>query len=425
MNSFNISDLKEGIYFSSDVMLDKSFILMNSMTPLTASLIKALIDWNFKQIFSTGNITVRETSDGKVTDTLSLAGPSNWGEEVKAETQAPVLTKDIQSIIESVAAEEKENTREMEAERLRLVEKVYAQYIDYINAVYTRFATHKELDFKALSKNMQDMCVFIKENDRYILRIIQTAPGRDKNFIVMHSLRSTAIAISIGLQLKLSLSKLAELGVACMLHEIGLLRLSPQLYITDKPLTISEKKALLSHPIVAYNILKSYNFPLSICLGALEHHERENGSGYPQKEDGSKISLYAKIIAVACSYESMTSGRQYPETQNGNAAMIELLKNSGNQYDEAVIKALLYSVSLFPLGTYVYLSDGKIGMSVDVNPLDPKNPVIELINETDKNGNPKTVQPGGRDLSITRALTESELNDLLKSMTKEKAAYAS
>ena len=424
MNSFNISDLKEGIYFSSDVMLDKNFILMNSMTPLTGPLIKALIDWNFKQIFSTGNITVQETADGKVTDTLSLAGASNWSEEIKAEIQTPVLTQDIQSIIESVAAE-KENTREMEAERLRLVEKVYVQYIDYINAVYTRFATHKELDFKALSKNIQDMCVFIKENDRYILRIIQTMPSRDKNFIVMHSLRSTVIAIAVGLQLKLSLSKLTELGMSCMMHEIGLLRLSPQLYMTDKPLTISEKKALLSHPIVAYDILKSYNFPLSICLGALEHHERENGSGYPQKEDGSKISLYAKIIAVACSYETMTSSRQYRESQNGNAAMIELLKNTGNQYDEAVIKALLYSISLFPLGTYVYLSDGKIGMSVDVNPLDPKNPIIELINETDKNGNPKTVQPGGRDLSITRALNESELNDILKSMTKEKAARAS
>ena len=405
-------------------MLDKNFILMNSMTPLSDTLIKALIDWNFKQIFSTGNITVQETADGKVTDTLSLAGASNWSEEIKAEIQTPVLTQDIQSIIESVAAE-KENTREMEAERLRLVEKVYVQYIDYINAVYTRFATHKELDFKALSKNMQDMCVFIKENDRYILRIIQTMPSRDKNFIVMHSLRSTVIAIAVGLQLKLSLSKLTELGMSCMMHEIGLLRLSPQLYMTDKPLTISEKKALLSHPIVAYDILKSYNFPLSICLGALEHHERENGSGYPQKEDGSKISLYAKIIAVACSYETMTSSRQYRESQNGNAAMIELLKNTGNQYDEAVIKALLYSISLFPLGTYVYLSDGKIGMSVDVNPLDPKNPIIELINETDKNGNPKTVQPGGRDLSITRALNESELNDILKSMTKEKAARAS
>jgi len=424
MNSFNIADLKKGIYFSSDVVLDKNFILMNSMTPLTDSLIKALIDWNFKQIFSTGNITVQETADGKVTDTLSLAGASNWSEEIKAETQTPVLTQDIQSIIESVTAE-KENTREMEAERLRLVEKVYVQYIDYINAVYTRFATHKELDFKALSKNLQDMCVFIKENDRYILRIMQTMPSRDKNFIVMHSLRSTVIAIAVGLQLKLSLSKLTELGISCMLHEIGLLRLSPQLYITDKPLTISEKKALLSHPIAAYDILKSYNFPLSICLGALEHHERENGSGYPQKEDGSKISLYAKIIAVVCSYETMTSGRQYRESQNGNAAMIELLKNTGNQYDEAVIKALLYTVSLFPLGTYVYLSDGKIGMSVDVNPLDPKNPIIELINETDKNGNPKTVQPGGRDLSITRALTESELNDILQSMTKEKAARAS
>ena len=139
----------------------------------------------------------------------------------------------------------------MEAERLRLVEKVYVQYIDYINAVYTRFATHKELDFKALSKNIQDMCVFIKENDRYILRIIQTMPSRDKNFIVMHSLRSTVIAIAVGLQLKLSLSKLTELGMSCMMHEIGLLRLSPQLYMTDKPLTIREKKAMLSHPIVA------------------------------------------------------------------------------------------------------------------------------------------------------------------------------
>ena len=160
MNSFNISDLKEGIYFSSDVMLDKNFILMNSMTPLTGPLIKALIDWNFKQIFSTGNITVQETADGKVIDTLSLAGTSNWSEEIKAETQTPVLTKDIQSIIESVA-KEKENTSEMEAERLRLVEKVYAQYIDYIHAVYTRFATHKELDLKAISKNMQDMCCLL------------------------------------------------------------------------------------------------------------------------------------------------------------------------------------------------------------------------------------------------------------------------
>ena len=101
--------------------------------------------------------------------------------------------------------------------------------------------------------------------------------------------------------------------------------------------------------------------------------------------------------------------------------MIELLKNAGNQYDETVIKALLYSLSLFPLGTYVYLSDGKIGISVEASPLDPKNPIIELINETGENGYPKTVQPDGRDLSITRALTDNELADLLKSMPQKKA----
>ncbi|MGI5174564.1 HD domain-containing protein [Treponema sp. OMZ 840] len=422
MNAFNIADLKPGIFLTADAVLDKNFILLSDITPLTEPLIKALTDWDFKQIFSNGELTSVPNEADKEAEKEAEIKKQN--EKVETRKVGSVITDDIQSIIDAVSTE-KENTSEMQAKRLEVVEKVYNQYLDYVERVYTRFATHKELDLKALSKNIQDMCIFVKDNTRYILRTIQSAGLKDKNFIITHSLRSTIIAISIGLQLSLPLSKLIELGVACVLHEMGMLKLPPQLYMTDKPLTISEKKALLTHPILAYDILKSYNFPLSICLGVLEHHEKENTSGYPQKLDGGRISMYAKIIAVACTFESMTAHRQYKEPQNNNAAMIELLKNTGNQYDESVIKALLYSVSLFPLGTYVYLSDGKIGMSVDVNPLDPKNPVIELINETDENGEPKLVQPGGRDLSITRALTESEMTDLLKSMPSKKARVAS
>ena len=416
MTSFNITDLKPGIFFSEDVLLDKSFIILNKMIPLNETLIKALIDWQFKQVFSNGIIQFERLSDTE---------EDNKAEEKKqaAIKQAPVpsyVNEDIQSIMAEVVKESQlEEIPINDPKKLEAAEKTYNDYLEYTETLFTRFATHKELDIKVISERIKALCLFVTENTRFILRIIQSATPQNKNFLISHAVRSTILSITIALQLRLPQSKLIELGVSCLLHELGMLKLPPQLYMTDRPLTISEKKSLLTHPILAYDILKSYDFPLSICLGVLEHHEKENSSGYPQRLAGSKISMYAKIIAVACSFESMTTQRQYKEPQNSNAAMIELLKNTANQYDETVVKALLYSLSLFPLGTYVYLSDGKIGISVDVNPVDPKNPIVELINETDERGYPKTVQPGGRDLNITRALTDSEMADLLKSMPKK------
>lgn len=417
MTSFNIAELKPGIFFSEDLILDKSFMLLNNMIPLSESLIQALTDWQFTQVFSNGTVRhekpaekeeIQEEKPQTAANTTPIPPPVDVTDEIKT-----ILSDDTKEA-------EKTVTPISDSEKLEMAEKIYNDYLDYTERMFTRFATHKELDIKIISGRIKAFCLFMRDNTRYVLRIMQSSAPQNKNFLVSHTVRSTALAITIGLQLQLPLSKLIELGISCILHELGMLKLPPQLYMTDRPLTLSEKKAVLTHPVLGYDILKSYGFPLGICLGALEHHEKENNSGYPQKLGSGKISMYAKIIAVACTFESMTAQRQYKNLQNNNAAMIELVKNTGNQYDETVIKALLYGLSLFPLGTYVYLSDGKIGISTEVNPSDPKNPVVELINETDENGRPKTVQPGGRDLSITRALTDNELADLLKSMPQKK-----
>ncbi len=161
-----------------------------------------------------------------------------------------------------------------------------------------------------------------------------------------------------------------------------------------------------------FNILKSYEFPLAITLGVLEHHEKENGLGYPRKLPGDKISMYAKIISVACSFEAITAPRHYKKAQSSYAAMVELLKNEGNQYDGNVIKALLYSLSLFPIGSYVYLSDGKIGQIIDANPEDPKNPIVQLLalNSTES----KTIATGEKSgVRISRVMTKEEIQDVL------------
>jgi hypothetical protein len=84
------------------------------------------------------------------------------------------------------------------------------------------------------------------------------------------------------------------------------------------------------------------------------------------------------------------------------------MRNQGKQYDETVIRALLFSLSLYPIGLYVLLSNDKIGQVIDVNPENPKYPIVQLINESKADGNPKVIETGEYSVQVTRPLTKEE-----------------
>ena len=403
MNSFKIEELKPGTFFTNDVMVDKTFILLTNTIPLSEEMIKALTDWNFDQLYSNGTLSSSVVSSTSVSQTIS--------EEELLTEETKQASDSLKKALETAEIESAE--ADADSKRLAVVTTVYNEYINYICSVYTRYATHKELKYDDLSSTVKDLCIFIKENRRYVLRIQPNQEARSKEFLVSHSMRSTVLAITIGMQLRLPLSNLVELGVACILHEIGMIHLPPQLYMTDRTLSLAEKKMIFTHPIISYNILQEYKFPLKICLAVIEHHEREDGTGYPRHRVGENISTYAKIISVACSFEAITAPRHYKEAQSSYEAMVEMLKNNRQQYDENVIKALLYCLSLFPIGVYVYLSDGKIAQVVDVNPENPKNPIVQLLS-TKQNSEPETIQTSDNGIRIIRALTKEETEDVKK-----------
>jgi hypothetical protein len=94
--------------------------------------------------------------------------------------------------------------------------------------------------------------------------------------------------------------------------------------------------------------------------------------------------------------------------------MIEMLKNESNQYDGTVIKALLHSLSLFPIGVYVYLKNGKVAQVIDVNPEAPRNPIVQLIGEKTEDGGSVVLQSDDNVNKIVRVLTKKESVDVLK-----------
>jgi len=395
VNTFNIADLTEGWFFTEDAFLDKKFLLLTPGVPISESFKKALRDWDFFKIYSEGH-----TSEQPVIRMQPSMADAGTGAETTEKKEA---SNDDLSQMQQLSEES----------RFDLVEKTYNDYQDFISQVYTRYATRKELQLQLISDKVKDLCDFIKENKRFVLRILPSQENRDKNYLVIHAMRSTMYAIVIGLQLKFPIHKLIELGVSCILHEIGMIRLPPQLYMGNKILSPVEKNAILTHPVISYNILREFSFPLNICLGVLEHHERENGDGYPRKLTKDKISIYAKIIAVACSYEAVTAPRPYKEARDAYTGIIDIMKNEGKQYDETIIRALLFSLSLYPIGLYVLLSNGKIGQVVDVNPDNPKYPIVQIDGEIKTDGKPKVIETGEYSIFIKRPLTKEEASNIV------------
>ena len=298
METINLEDLRSGIAYTGDLIIDSTFLLLPKSADVSEDLIKALKTWEFTSVICDGDISLNNS--------LGVTA----AKEEESDSPKEKISENVKKALET---SKKVQVGNSDKNRIEMVHQVYNEYMNYIELVFTHYATHKEIDQEELSDTVQELCIFIQEHRRYILRVNSAPEAGDKNFLVVHSMRTTVLAIAIGLQLHLPLSKMIELGVTCILHEIGMLRLPPQLYMTSRKLNPSEKAQISKHTVFGYSIIKDLEFSLPIQLGVLEHHEKENGTGYPRKMTGDKISSNAKSIAVAGTYEAISSPRSYKD----------------------------------------------------------------------------------------------------------------
>ncbi|TMO88413.1 HDIG domain-containing protein [Pseudoalteromonas ruthenica] len=156
-----------------------------------------------------------------------------------------------------------------------------------------------------------------------------------------HESRVGDLAVQIAKQMQLNADTQYGLRIAGLVHDIGKISI-PSEYLT-KPtrLSHSEFAIIKTHAEHGYQILKSIPFPWPIAQVAYQHHERMDGSGYPQGLKGEDILLEARIIAVADVIESMATSRPYRHALGLDAALAEIETNAGKLYDPQVVKAAL------------------------------------------------------------------------------------
>jgi len=386
MNEYEVKDIPIKSYFTKPLYLDELFVLAAPEMPFTNEIANLLKRWKFEKIVSEGEPQKEYYSAG------SSSGDKN-------------ASTDYEDTSLGIA-------HQTDTDKLEKAHKFYTSFIAYVEKMFIKAAISEELTYKEVIEKIRDMIEYIREDRRFLMRVVKNIePAVDKNYLAIHSARSTILSIIIGTYLKLPNHKLIELGTAAILHEIGMLKLPQNIYLNQRALNAHEQKMIASHPVLGYSMLKALDFPIPICLAALEHHERENASGYPRRLGSEKISLYSKIIAVACSYEALSTKRPHKEAKDGYTAMLELLKNEGKQYDDSVVRALVVSLSIYPIGLYVLLSNGKKGQVIDVNPENPRFPIVQIFGEVRPDGKIKTAQTAQGVLTIVRPLNRTEIDN--------------
>ncbi len=189
--------------------------------------------------------------------------------------------------------------------------------------------------------------------DEIVKAMSLTLEERDP-YTAGHQRRTADLSLAIARELGLSEHESKGLQVAGLIHDMGKISVPGEILSKPGCLNEVEHQLIKRHPQVAYDILKQIDFPWPVDQIVLQHHEKLNGSGYPQGLSGKNILLESRILCVADVMETMETHRPYRPSLGRDAALEEISKNKGILYDPVVVEACL---RLFQEKDFKYSTD--------------------------------------------------------------------
>jgi len=208
-----------------------------------------------------------------------------------------------------------------------------------------------------------------------------------ENSMAIHLFNHAIYALKLSRGLKWSPERQVRLGVASMIHDIGMCRVPQKIRHKEGKLSPHELAEVQKHPEIGMRIImENFGEPFRWLAEAIYHeHEREDGRGYPQGLQGNEISEYAKVIGLADTYEALTHNRPHRNRLLPHKAVQEIIQTQKASFHHRLLKAMLEELSVFSLNSFVRLNSNAIGRVAQTVPGQPLRPVIQLIFDGDGN----------------------------------------
>lgn len=235
-----------------------------------------------------------------------------------------------------------------------------------------------EKDFQSVQYVARELIEEILSRKNVMIGLVDLKSFDDYTY--QHSVNVAVIALIIGMKMNFHKYELFDLCIGALLHDIGKVFLPNEILNKPGELTEEERKIVQEHPKNGYDYLKgSYDVSVPARIVALQHHERIGGQGYPEGREGERISILAKIVAVADVYDAMTSTRVYRKALSPNEALEYIMANGGTKFDYKVVQAFSKVVIPYPQGTMIRLSNGDIAIVTKVYSQMPLRPDVKIV----------------------------------------------
>ncbi len=222
----------------------------------------------------------------------------------------------------------------------------------------------------------------LRNPDAFML--LRSLKERD-NYTYSHCIDASVLAIAFGRHLGLPKDQISDLGLGTLLADIGKTRVSPELLIAPRRLNDAELEQVKMHVTHSVNIMEELpGISPRVVSVASTHHERFDGSGYPQGLAGGQIPLLGCMAGLADWFDALTSDRPYSNADSLQSVVQQLYERRDSAFAGELVERFIQMLGAYPVGTLVELSNGEVGIVIGQNRLRRLRPKVMLVLDSEK-----------------------------------------
>jgi len=250
-----------------------------------------------------------------------------------------------------------------------------------VSSMFNEARMGKALDAADAMPLVEEISNSVSRNPGALISLARLKTKDDYTY--MHSVAVCGLMIALARQLGLGENEVRQAGMAGLLHDIG--KMMIPIDILNKPgrLTDEEFDTVKNHPSEGHKLLLEGNgvddVTLDVCL---HHHEKMDGSGYPDGLSGEQITIFAKMGAVCDVYDAITSNRPYKNGWDPAESLRKMAEWSKGHFDSVVFQAFVKSVGIYPIGSLVRLESGRIAVVIDQTDKSLLTPKVKVFYST-------------------------------------------
>jgi HD-GYP domain-containing protein (c-di-GMP phosphodiesterase class II) len=257
--------------------------------------------------------------------------------------------------------------------------------VDQLRDTYRQLDSGSPVDVGHFAAIVDELWRKLIDHRERFTQLALMVPRRD-DYLADHAMCVAVLAMATGAQLTWSQDDVRLAGLAGLVCDIGMMMVPARIRSGGEQLTDIDRGRVQRHAAYSVVMCDAINgLSDAVKLAAYQHHERENGSGYPANMREGNIHDLARVVAVADVFAALTSPRHYRQNKLPYTAMEQMIRfAAASQFDKPTTRALVQSAGLFPVGSFVKLSTDQLAQIIAANPNHLDRPIIRPLDDSGK-----------------------------------------